>query len=67
MTNKELQKFLKQFPSDAKVYLVKNWENCNEEGLLTDIEELTEYNVGSQVDVYDVGLDFIDETQILIG
>ena len=23
MTNKELQKFLKQFPSDAKVYLVK--------------------------------------------
>lgn len=67
MTNKELQKILKQFPSDANVYLVKNWEDCNEEGLLTDIEELAEYNVGSQVNVYDVGLDFIDETQILIG
>ena len=67
MTNLELQKFLKKFPSDAKVYLVMNWENCNEEGLLTDIKELAEYNVGSQVEVYDVGLDFIDETQILIG
>ena len=67
MTNKELQKLLKQYPSDAKVYLVKDWETCNEDGLLTNIEEMQDYNLGSQTEVYDVGLDFVDEHQILIG
>ncbi|MBQ9296810.1 MAG: hypothetical protein IJ204_06390 [Paludibacteraceae bacterium] len=67
MTNKELQKVLRQYPNDAKVFFVKDWETCNEEGLLTDIEEMTEERIGCQVAVYDMGLEFIDEHQILIG
>jgi len=66
MTNKELQKLLKQYPGDARVYFVNNWETV-EDGLLTDLKEITEENVTSQVQVIDLGMDFEDETQILIG
>lgn len=66
MTNKELQKILKQYPGDARVYFVNDWEAV-EDGLLTDLEEITEENVNSQVQVIDLGMDFEDETQILIG
>lgn len=66
MTNKELQKILKQHPDDARVYFVNDWEAV-EDGLLTDLKEITEENVTSQVQVIDLGMDFEDETQILIG
>lgn len=66
MTNKELQKLLKQYPDDARVYFVNDWEAV-EDGLLTDLKEITEENVTSQVQVIDLGMDFEDETQILIG
>lgn len=66
MTNKELQKLLKQYPGDARVYFVKDWEAV-EDGLLTDLKEITEENVTSQVQVIDLGMDFEDETQIILG
>lgn len=66
MTNKELQKLLRQYPGDARVYFVNDWEAV-EDGLLTDLEEITEENVNSQVQVIDLGMEFEDETQILIG
>lgn len=66
MTNKELQKLLKQYPDDARVYFVNDWEAV-EDGLLTDLKEVTEENVTSQVQIIDLGMDFEDETQILIG
>lgn len=66
MINKELQKLLKQYPDDARVYFVNDWEAV-EDGLLTDLKEITEENVTSQVQVIDLGMDFEDETQILIG
>lgn len=66
MTNKELQKLLKQYPGDAHVYFVNDWEAV-EDGLLTDLKEVTKENVSSQTQVIDLGMDFEDETQILIG
>ena len=66
MTNKELQKILKQYPGDARVYFVNDWEAV-EDVLLTNLEEITEANINSQVQVIDLGMDFEDETQILIG
>lgn len=66
MINKELQKLLKQYPNDARVYFVNDWEAV-EDGLLTDLKEITEENVTSQVQVFDLGMDFEEETQILIG
>ena len=66
MTNKELQKILKQYPGDARVYFVNDWEAV-EDVLLTNLEEITEENINSQVQVIDLGMDFEDETQILIG
>ena len=66
MINKELQKLLKQYPDDARVYFVNDWEVV-EDGLLTDLKEVTEENVTSQVQIIDLGMDFEDETQILIG
>lgn len=68
MKNKDLQKLLKQYPADAEVFLVKDWEEVNEEGLVTGIEPLNEeFNIGSQTAYIDVGLDWETETQILIG
>lgn len=67
MTNKELQRILKQYPANAEVYLVKDWETCNEDGMLTNIAELDECNVGVQTQVVDMGLEFMDIPQVLIG
>lgn len=68
MTVKELKRILGQYPDDAQVFWVNNWEQCDDEGHITDIEEFDETtHLGSQTVVYDMGLDWVDETQVLIG
>jgi hypothetical protein len=68
MKNKELQKILKQYPADAEVFLVKDWDEVSEDGLITGIEPLNEeFNIATQTAYIDVGLDWETETQILIG
>jgi len=64
MTAEELIKELKQLPKTAKVFYVKDWEACNENGELTEVEEIR--GVTSQRVVIDQGLDFEDVTEILL-
>lgn len=68
MKNNELQKILKLYPADAEVFLVKDWDEVSEDGLIIGIEPLNEdLNIGTQTAYIDVGLDWETETQILIG
>ena len=64
MTVGELKKALKGYKESCEVYLVKDWEACNENGELTELESLKD--VTSQRVVVDMGLDFEDLTQILL-
>ncbi|MCQ2313256.1 MAG: hypothetical protein MJZ84_07420 [Paludibacteraceae bacterium] len=66
MTVKELKKYLDQFASDTQVMFVKDWEKC-EDGLLTELEDFDESHIGSQGFTVDIGMDFEDVTQVLIG
>lgn len=63
MTVKELKRELSQYPNDAKVYFVKDWDAV-EDGVLTDLAELT--GVSSQTEVADNGLDFEDLHEVLL-
>ena len=63
MTVEELKRELSLYPDDAKVYLVKDWDEI-EEGVLTDLAELT--GVSSQIEVSDNGLDFEDLHEVLL-
>lgn len=65
MTVKELIRELKQMPQDAQVYMVKDWEQIDENQNLTDLYGL--YSVDSQTVVIDRGLDFEDTTEVLLG
>lgn len=64
MTVAEMIKALKAYPKDARVYVVNDWEVVNENGELTDISEVEDFV--SQRIVVDMGLDFVDEQQVLI-
>lgn len=64
MTIKEFIKALKQYPQDAEVYVVGDWEKFDEFGNLTDLKAV--YDVTSQIIVIDTGMDFEDVTQVLI-
>lgn len=64
MTIKEFIKALKQYPQDAEVYVVDNWEKCDEFGNISDLKPV--YDVSSQNVVIDTGLDFEDVTEVLI-
>lgn len=64
MTIKELIKALKQYPQDAEVYVVGDWEKYDAYGILTDLKAV--YDVSSQNVVIDMGLDFEDVTEVLI-
>ena len=65
MTVQELYNWCKSCRhKDAEVYLVKDWEQVNEQGNLTDLYRLT--NVCEQVVVIDTGLDFVDEHEVLL-
>lgn len=64
MTVAEMIKALKAYPKDARVYVVNDWEVVNENGELTDISEVEDFV--SQRIMVDMGLDFVDEQQVLI-
>lgn len=64
MTIKEFIKALKQYPQDAEVYVVGDWEKFDEFGNLTDLKPVCD--VSSQKVVIDIGLDFEDVTEVLI-
>lgn len=64
MTIKEFIKALKQYPQDAEVYVVGEWEKYDEFGNLSDLKPV--YDVSSQNIVIDTGLDFEDVTEVLI-
>lgn len=64
MTVGELKSALKGYKNDCEVFLVKDWEICNEYGELTELAELSD--VTSQRVVIDQGLDFEDRTQVLL-
>lgn len=64
MTIKEFIKALKQYPQDAEVYVVDDWEKFDAYGTLTDLKAV--YDVTSQIIVIDTGMDFEDVTHVLI-
>jgi len=64
MTVKELKDALKGYKNDCEVFLVKDWEVCNENGELTELAEVRD--ITSQRIVIDMGLDFENRTQVLI-
>lgn len=64
MTKAELLSELKGYKMTDHIYLVKNWSRCDEDGNLSELAEIT--SVTSQRIVIDMGLDFEDETQILL-
>ena len=64
MTIKEFIKALKQYPQNAEVYVVGDWEKFDAYGTLTDLKAV--YDVTSQNIVIDKGMDFEDVTEVLI-
>lgn len=64
MTIKEFIKALKQYPQDAEVYVVWDWEKYDEFGNLSDLKPV--YDVSSQIVVIDTGMDFEDVTEVII-
>ena len=49
---------------DAEVYLVRDWEKCDEFGNLTDLVPLND--ITTQSVTIDDGLDFEDITEVLL-
>lgn len=64
MTAGELIKELRNYPKDADVYIVDNWDAVDEDGHLTELREVNEVSV--QHKVIDMGLDFEDITEVLL-
>ena len=64
MTIKEFIKALKQYPQDAEVYVVGDWEKYDEFGNLSDLKPV--YDVSSQHVVVEASMDFEDVTEVLI-
>ena len=64
MTIKEFIKALKQYPQDAEVYVVGDWEKYDAYGILTDLKPV--YDVSSQNVVIETAMDFEDVTEVLI-
>lgn len=64
MTIKEFIKALKQYPQDAEVYVVGDWEKYDDFGNLSDLKPV--YDVSSQNVVIETSMDFEDVTEVLI-
>ena len=64
MTIKEFIKALKQYPQDAEVYVVGDWDKYDEFGNLSDLKPV--YDVSSQNVVVETSMDFEDVTEVLI-
>lgn len=56
-------KLLKQFPKDAEIFMVKDWEDV-EDGCLNDLYRLN--GIIDQVRVVDDGMDWKDETEVIL-
>ena len=63
MTVAEAIKELKKLPKDAEIYMVKDWDDV-EDGCLNDLYRLI--GVSEQVRVVDNGMDWEDETEIIL-
>lgn len=64
MKVQELRRVLNQFPKDAEVFIVTNWDDV-EDGQVMGISPIVD--VSSQVNYYDDGLDFSEVTEVLIS
>lgn len=65
MTVRELYNWCKACRNkDAEVYMVKDWDQVDENGTLTDLYKLTDIN--TQYIILDDGLDFVDVPEVLL-
>lgn len=65
MTVRELYNWCKACRNkDAEVYMVKDWDQVDENGTLTDLYKLKDIN--TQYIILDDGLDFVDVTEVLL-
>lgn len=65
MTVRDLYNWCKAFRhKDAEVFLVKDWEQCDENGSLTDLYRLKD--VTYQVNIVDMGMDFKEDYEVLL-
>ena len=64
MTVAEAIKQLKKYPKDAEIYLCKDYELCDEEGILIDLYRLN--YISHQLVIIDEGLDWKDVTEVLM-
>ncbi len=65
MTVNELIKELKKIKNkESEVYLVKDWDQVDEEGHLTDLYRLSE--VTSQFLIVDMDMDWKEEEEIIL-
>ena len=66
MTVRELYNWCKACRhKEAEVYLVKDWEQVDEDGNLTDLYRLDD--VVTQTVIVDYGMDFVDVTEVLLS
>jgi hypothetical protein len=65
MTVRELYNWCKACRNkDAEVYMVKDWDQVDENGALTDLYKLKDIN--TQYIILDDGLDFVDVPEVLL-
>ena len=65
MTVRELYNWCKACRNkDAEVYMVKDWDQVDENGTLTDLYKLKDIN--TQYIILDDGLDFVDVPEVLL-
>ena len=65
MTVRELYNWCKACRhKEAEVYLCKDWEQVDENGILTDLYHLTD--VTEQTVLIDDGIDFVDMHEVLL-
>jgi len=63
MTVAEAIKELRRLPQDAEIFMVKDWDDV-EDGTLNDLYRLI--GVSEQVRIVDDGMDWADETEIIL-
>jgi len=65
MTVRELYNWCKACRNkDAEVYMIKDWDQVDENGTLTDLYKLKDIN--TQYIILDDGLDFVDVPEVLL-
>lgn len=64
MTVAEAIKYLKKYPKNAEIYICKDYDQCDEDGHLTDLYRLS--FITHQEVFIDKGIDWKDETEVLL-